>query len=726
MTHSEIVIDNRTVRLGHRIGKGGEGSVFLVGEDGRYAVKLYTASDMVVKEQKVAAMVRAQLASRTSLVAFPMSIARSPRGSFVGFVMKLVTAHKPLHDIYAPGSRKQHFPQADYRFLVRTAANFARAVASVHQANCVIGDINHSGILVSPKATVALIDADSFQFSESGKQYLCRVGVPEYTPPELQGRSLDGVTRTRNHDAFGLAVVIFQLLFMGRHPFVGTIRQGETPPTHENIEHFRYVYSENRDVGMDQPPGTPSLPDFHPEIAGLFECAFSPQSAQQRPSAEDWVKHLDSLEASLEKCQDNPLHFIPRVASECAWCDMENRFGTALFLPQIPQGILQTDGFDPGRGNFAFDAICARIATITGKLTQAPVPGGIKSGQTVPSGAAVEARKPPSNTGSYIVIGLAVAGVFVLPALFLLWAIIGWLGFSAIERAPRINRRQFEQAYIDANAAWQSALIDWRRRIGYEEYHSLVGELASAIPQYKALAGESSALIARYKANRHQKQLEVFLEKFGIQHQSIKGIGSAKQATLASYGIDTAADITLEKLLGVPGFGPVNSRGLIEWRARLEKRFVYDEKPNDTDRQEMARIFSVMEGKATRLRSKLSAGVSNLELLARRIGNAITVGDPGLRGCYVRREQAYRDLDYLGIAIPVVPVPASQARTTTTVSQSSRKVYPGPQSMPSSTPGPKCPRCSSTMVRRMARRGSRAGKMFWGCPRYPTCKGTRN
>ncbi|MBC7624334.1 MAG: restriction endonuclease [Aeromicrobium sp.] len=38
---------------------------------------------------------------------------------------------------------------------------------------------------------------------------------------------------------------------------------------------------------------------------------------------------------------------------------------------------------------------------------------------------------------------------------------------------------------------------------------------------------------------------------------------------------------------------------------------------------------------------------------------------------------------------------------------------------------PKCPSCSSDMVERVATRGGGAGKSFWGCSRYPRCKGTR-
>jgi restriction system protein len=38
---------------------------------------------------------------------------------------------------------------------------------------------------------------------------------------------------------------------------------------------------------------------------------------------------------------------------------------------------------------------------------------------------------------------------------------------------------------------------------------------------------------------------------------------------------------------------------------------------------------------------------------------------------------------------------------------------------------PACPACGSTMVRRIARKGPRAGSAFWGCTRYPDCRGTR-
>lgn len=38
---------------------------------------------------------------------------------------------------------------------------------------------------------------------------------------------------------------------------------------------------------------------------------------------------------------------------------------------------------------------------------------------------------------------------------------------------------------------------------------------------------------------------------------------------------------------------------------------------------------------------------------------------------------------------------------------------------------PGCPLCGREMVRRIARKGPNAGEQFWGCPKYPECKGTR-
>jgi restriction system protein len=47
-----------------------------------------------------------------------------------------------------------------------------------------------------------------------------------------------------------------------------------------------------------------------------------------------------------------------------------------------------------------------------------------------------------------------------------------------------------------------------------------------------------------------------------------------------------------------------------------------------------------------------------------------------------------------------------------------------PMTAPAAQPPP-CPSCGSKMVIRIARKGSNTGSSFWGCPRYPACRGIR-
>lgn len=722
MNLKHVLIDGKSFDLGRQIGKGGEGVVYLLQNDPSLALKVYTTQDRVSREQKISAMVKLNLAKKSSLVAFPESVARSSDGLFIGFVMRLVANHMPLHELYSPGPRKKHFPQADYRFLVRTATNVARAVASVHQTGCVIGDINHSSMLISSKAVVALIDADSFQITTDSENFLCKVGVPEYTPPELQGQNLGSVIRSQNHDAFGLAIVIFQILFMGRHPFVGTVRSGDIPPLHENIKNYKYVYTDTRNVGMDQPPGTPDINDFSPMLASAFESAFSKADAYKRPTAQDWVNILERLESSLIKCDDNPLHFIPKDASECAWCEMEKMLAITLFVPYIP-GATQYDGRDPGALAFNLESIWRTIETIS-------LPAQFQPKLSIlaldPSTQALDAKKSLNgfNFGILIVIA-AIIGCIALPAFFWIWLIVGWVGYSISSEKKAINPKPFLMAYEEATRRWSQELDNWNQRTGAKSFLNLKMELSDAKNRYLQLADEEKLIIKSYQYERRNKHLNAFLDTFYIGSANIKGIGPGREATLASYGIDTAADINRGKLLNLPGFGEASAKPLLTWRESLEKRFVYQANETDFDRKELAKIRVSVESKLAPLRQKLSVGQTNLKSILNRISSASDIYDPSLNQCNTRRIQAKVDLEFLGIPIPVV-APSHSNTSNPNTPKSTTSSYGSTSPQQAKTHTTTCPRCGSKMIQRKAKRGRNAGNYFWGCSRYPACKGTRN
>jgi DNA-binding helix-hairpin-helix protein with protein kinase domain len=215
-------------------------------------------------------------------------------------VMKKISGAEEVHALHSPKSRLQKFPEASWAFLIYVAANIARAVAAIHEHGFVIGDVNPKNILVTRKATVYLLDVDSFQVSVDGKSYRCDGGFAEYTPPELQGVAFRNVDRAQAHDCFGLAVVIFQLLFMGRHPFSGTFLGAGEMPLERAIRESRFAYGADAEARkMRQPPGALALESLPSSLVDLFRRAFL---SPDRPKPRDWIEPLDALAKSLKRC----------------------------------------------------------------------------------------------------------------------------------------------------------------------------------------------------------------------------------------------------------------------------------------------------------------------------------------------------------------------------------------------------------------------------------------
>ena len=188
---------------------------------------------------------------------------------------------RPIHELYTPMSRRTHFPAASHAFLVRAALNLARVVTRLHGGGFVIGDLNHSSVLVLPNATVRIVDADSFPLPPD---FVCRVGTPEYMPAELQDADLGSVRRLARHDVFALSVLIYQLLSGGRHPFAG---YGGRPSANlaDNIrraKRYRLTEWQRKELSA-------TLTDRQRSQAiKLFQNVFSRNPAHDK-SAGDWV-----------------------------------------------------------------------------------------------------------------------------------------------------------------------------------------------------------------------------------------------------------------------------------------------------------------------------------------------------------------------------------------------------------------------------------------------------
>ena len=222
----------------------------------------------------------------TAFAAWPLEVLHDGKPQNVcGIVLPRIDRHDEIHKLYSPAHRKIEYPDKDWSFLAHAAMNCAAAFDAIHAKGHVIGDVNQGNVLVSQRGTVFLIDCDSFQVCARGRTFLCEVGVPQFTAPELQGQSFRGMTRTANHDRFGLALMIFHLLMMGRHPFAGRYLGDGDMPIEQAIAEYRFAFS--RDAArleMAAPPQTLPLERITPRLAPLFEQAFSARQPAARQS----------------------------------------------------------------------------------------------------------------------------------------------------------------------------------------------------------------------------------------------------------------------------------------------------------------------------------------------------------------------------------------------------------------------------------------------------------
>ena len=700
----EIVIGKDRVSISELIGKGGEGEVYGIKNRSGQAVKIYNTNLRNIREDKVRAMVADGLAVKTDIVAYPGEVVTDAHGNFLGFAMRLMSGYRPLHELYSPKSRQRHFPKADYRFIVHAALNVARAIGNAQQMGCIIGDLNHSGVLVAQNATVALIDADSFQFTLKGKTYPCLVGVPDFTPPELHGKNLASIQRTIEHDNFGLAVAIFHLLFMGRHPYAGRYK-GPDISMDDAIAQNRFAFSLARQnaTQTSPPPGALTL-DLLPDlIASSFERAFG-TIPSARPSAQEWITALNVLEGSLNHCSKVKVHYYPKNAKSCVWCKLTSASGFDMF-PDMNPVEMDISNDELGTEQAIQEIFAFPMPTIANLLPTI-------AASNIASNSLYKAKrqKRKQTLNGLLMMAGSVAGFIYASRVGIMWfglAIWGWITFAArnIEYGP------FLKAFNDADKKVQSNLNAFVQRNGIIEVIKVRDDLDLVIKSYRSHTGALDNELKLMKSNRESRQRQAYLDRFSIYHANISGIGQAKTATLISFGIETAADINRSDILRVPGFGDVMTSKLLAWRREHESNFKYDPKPNSQDFTDEKKLRTRYALEKVKLETTIRNGLGALRN-ARNILNTLPAkvkSDRALMESLAVRAQAEQDLRELGVSVPVSSVSLRILITKPVQSRANGTLNT-----------PDCPRCNSQMQRRSGKYGQ-----FWGCSKYPRCNGIR-
>ncbi|AEA64067.1 helix-hairpin-helix domain-containing protein [Burkholderia gladioli] len=631
------------LQLGKKLGEGGEGIVFDTVHNGEsVAAKIYSQNLRADHQSKLRAMARVGDTYLKQISAWPINVLTTKRaGPIGGFTMPKFSGYQPIHQLYGVGSRRQQFPKADLAFLVGTARNVAAAFDAIHAHGHAIGDVNENNIIVSHQGTVILLDCDSFHVNTPTASFPCTVGVPHYTPPELQGlASFHGVTRTANHDNFGLAVLIFQLLFMARHPFSGIPKTSGDLPLERSIKEFRFAYGKDRLTRLnDMPPKAMSLTYLPSDIGDMFHRAFTEIGARNsRPKAKEWVAALDSLSRSLRSCSVEPRHKYPGHLSSCIWCE-QDKAGMSYFTHAAAS--TQNVNFQVLSANIA--ALWSQIQTL-GATPQLPAfiaPSLNLTGKPVPASA----RKGLTNVT--VAYGVACVIAFALslaaPKLWWLWLCMGGIAIYAIKPSSPVEFNSRKSAVNAAQRNFDGLMQEYDRLRSDQRIITAMRNLA----QIKAQIDDLPQVLAREMKQLYttllDRQRHAYLDRHFIRNAKISGVGAQRKQTLASFGIETAADITQSAVAAVPGFGAGLTANLMMWRKSIESRFIPSNNvaPNQQD-------ISIANAKVvairTRLEQQLRDGATQLQstrnaMLARQ-NNAKSA----LESAYHALAQAQADL----------------------------------------------------------------------------------
>jgi DNA-binding helix-hairpin-helix protein with protein kinase domain len=626
-----------SVTLGRKIGTGGEGTVFEVPERPGLVAKVYHDAIAPAKAAKLSAMAQMAAPELLKVGAWPVEILRLSRdGRIGGLLMPRVSAAREAHVVYSPKQRQALLPGIDWSFLIWVARNVAAAVETVHRAGHVIGDINQKGFLVADNATVRLIDCDSFQITHNGQLFRCLVGVPEFTPPELHGQRFDQVVRTVNHDAFGLSILIFHLLFMGRHPFAGRYQGHGDMPLDRAIRELRFAYSQTAATKqVIPPPFTLPLSAASFSIAGLFERSFGPAGVHGgRPVPSEWVSSLDQLKSELIACRADPSHKYHRSIPRCPWCEIERAGGPAFFISVALAPTLST--------KFDFQGVWSAIT----RITAPPIPP--TAAPTVrpmavtprPLPQAVKVQRMLSNVFYILAAGAALlvfTGVQLGLGVILgtVFGVIGKaLGNSSNWAAERSARKS---ALNIAERQWSQLVESWHRdaQTAAQAFHSKRGELSRLADEYQKIPDWIRREKEIVNNRRYELQKHAFLDRHYLRDADLPSIGRGLKMTLVSEGFETAADIS-QRVLQVSGIGPTRSSVLLGWRATIEQRFRFN--PNQSiNPADLAAIDHKAAVRRVEIERHLVHGKQELERLQKR---AVQLSQPSL----ARFEPAARQL----------------------------------------------------------------------------------
>ncbi len=297
------ITSKRIYEAGPELAEAGEAVIYKEKTDGAILLKVFK-SRLTPKDARKLSHLTKQIKKLTT-AAFPIELIENPTtGELVGIVIPFFQKAIPLAQLLTASMRKGHKFREEFVYRIKLARLLAQALRIIHNLGLLQADISDTNYLVSLDThgrpqTVYVIDTNSFQFllrSKNGNEVFIPSGATiPFTAPELQKADWATTPRTIYSDSFGLAIIIWKLLFNGSHPYSCVIPPDADDDSLTNrIVNYQFPYAPRAPL----PPGwypTPVNPGFSTlpsSIQELFTTTFTAGNPGKRPIPRDWEKAL--------------------------------------------------------------------------------------------------------------------------------------------------------------------------------------------------------------------------------------------------------------------------------------------------------------------------------------------------------------------------------------------------------------------------------------------------
>ena len=218
------------------------------------------------------------------------------------------------------------------------------------------------------------------------------------------------------------------------------------------------------------------------------------------------------------------------------------------------------------------------------------------------------------GTAGLAALVLAVAAPQLLWLILLVAAAVGvWQVSYGRPRRAELKARRAE---LSAATETYAALLAEADRLGPAGFDAVKAQLHRLTVEYEAeLPQREQAALTAFRRADEQHQLQRQMASIAIQDAAVVGLGPARKATLAQHGILTAAQVTRERVQGLPGFGPGLTASLLTWREFCVRTFRYDERDPVTVR-ERDRVIQPYRDRRREIEFRLGQGRDELRRLS--------------------------------------------------------------------------------------------------------------